>query len=519
MEIRKEKIRVNRIGKTTTSQFVVEDGYNVPDNKPDVGRVVTSEGHVRIDSVKPADSYLKISGKLHFKILYVTDSAVPSFASMEGALPVEEMIYVEEGSEEDYQVQVSRLHLNVSVIHSRKLDVKAIAEFAVHKEKTEEETVSVGTEAQGRVFQKTRQEEILELCDNRRDIYRVKEEIKIPGTKETIENLLWEETVLRSLDTKLANDNLQLNGELSVFFIYQSAEGKVQWVEQSVPFEGQISCGGVDGSYYHHVYRTLQDTNLEVRMDEDGEMRCLGVEAVLELRVLIYKEENMELLEDVYSLDENCDNKMRHVFLEELVTQNHSKCRVAEEIEVPEVGNEILQICHSGGEIQVEKMETAEGGIQIEGILHVHFLYVKESDQTPFDVWSGMVPFSYLMECENSGIDLNYDITYGLEQLAVELSGNGSVEIKAYLSFKSFVRKPVNMEMVDTVECCEIDEKALCEQPGIVGYIVKEEEELWNLAKRYGTTEDSIMEINNLSSKELKTGDKLLIFKENMSIL
>lgn len=519
MEIVKEKIRVNRIGKTTTSQFVVEDGYNVPDNKPDVGRVVTSEGHVRMESVKSSESYLKISGKLYFKILYVTDSAVPAFASMEGALPVEEMIYVEDGSEEDYQVQVSRLHLNVSVIHSRKLDVKAIAEFAIHQEKTEEETVSVGAQAQGRVFQKIRQEEILELRDNKRDIYRIKEEIKIPGTKETIENLLWEEIVLRSLDTKLVNDNLQLNGELSVFCIYQSVEGKVQWVEQSVPFEGQISCGGVDESYYHHVYRTLQDTNLEVRMDEDGELRCLGVEAVLELRVLIYKEENKDLLEDIYSLDENCKAKMRRVFLEELVMQNHSKCRVAEQIEVPEVGNEILQICHSGGEIQVEKIETVESGIQIEGILHIHFLYVKENDQTPFDVWSGMVPFSYLLECENSGMDLNYDITYGLEQLAVELSGNGRIEIKAYLSFKSFVRKPINMEMVEVVECGVIDEKDLCKRPGIVGYIVKEEERLWDLAKRYGTTEASIMEVNNLSSKELKSGDKLLIFKENMSIL
>lgn len=519
MEIVKEKIRVNRIGKTLTSQFVLEDGYNVPDNKPDVGRVITSEGQIRIESVKSVESYLKISGKLYFKILYATDSAVPAFSSMEGSLPMDETIYVEEGTEEEYQIQVSRLHLNVREIHSRKLDVKAVAEFSVHREQIAEEEVSVSASGNGRVFQKIKSEEILELRDSKRDIYRIKEEIKIPGTKETIENLLWREIFLRSLDTKLINDNLQLNGELSVFCIYQSTEGKVQWVEQNVPFEGQIPCSGIDGGYYHHVYRNLQETNLEIRMDEDGEMRCIGVEAVLELRILIYKEEMMEMLEDVYSLDENCNVKSRHVFLEELVMQNHSKCRVTEQMEVPEVGNEILQICHSGGEIQVEKMETVDGGIQIEGILHVNFLYVKENDQLPLDVWSGMIPFSYLLECENVGMDLKYDITYGLEQLAVELAGNGRVEIKAYLSFNSFIRKPINMEMVDQVECEPFDGRALYEQPGIVGYIVRGEDNLWKLAKRYGTTEDSIMEINNLSTKELKTGDKLLIFKENVSIL
>ena len=48
---------------------------------------------------------------------------------------------------------------------------------------------------------------------------------------------------------------------------------------------------------------------------------------------------------------------------------------------------------------------------------------------------------------------------------------------------------------------------------------MKQGDDLWSLAKRYYTTMDGIMELNELSSKELKEGDKLLIFKENMSIL
>lgn len=519
MEIIREKISINRIGKTITSQFVVEDDYNVPDHKADVGRVVTSEGQIRIEEVKPAESYLKVTGKLYFKILYVTDQAVPTLASMEGVLPVEEMVYVEEGAEGEYQIRVNRLHMNVGVIHSRKLEVKAVSEFALHREKMLEEETSAGIESDQRVFQKIRQADVLELRENKRDIYRIKEEIKIPGTKENIENLLWQEVSLRSLDTKLVSDNLQLNGEVQVFCIYQSQEGKTQWVEQTVPFEGQIACNGVDGSYYHHVYRNLQDANIEVRMDEDGEMRALGVEAVLEMRILIYKETQRNLLEDVYSLDSNCNTKMRGVFLEELVMQNHSKCRVTEQLVLPEVRGEILQICHSGGEVQVEKMEAAEGGIQIEGILHMNFLYVKENDQIPFDMWSGMIPFSYLLECENSGPDLQFDITYGLEQLAIELAGNGEIEVKAHLAFQSFLRRPLNMEMVEQAECEPFDKKALENQPGIIGYVVKGDDDLWKLAKRYSTTEDSIMEINGLSSKEVKSGDKLLIFKENMSIL
>ena len=55
--------------------------------------------------------------------------------------------------------------------------------------------------------------------------------------------------------------------------------------------------------------------------------------------------------------------------------------------------------------------------------------------------------------------------------------------------------------------------------PGIIGYVVKEGDELWDLAKRYNTTVEGITEVNELPSEELKPGDKILIFKENMSIL
>ena len=61
--------------------------------------------------------------------------------------------------------------------------------------------------------------------------------------------------------------------------------------------------------------------------------------------------------------------------------------------------------------------------------------------------------------------------------------------------------------------------KELEKRPGVIGYIVKEGDELWSLAKRYNTTMEGIAEVNDLSDEKLKTGERILIFKENMSIL
>lgn len=74
--------------------------------------------------------------------------------------------------------------------------------------------------------------------------------------------------------------------------------------------------------------------------------------------------------------------------------QNHSKCKIAERLSLPEIKDDILQICYSDARIQVEQMTVQDTGIQIEGVLHIRFMYVRPDDQIPFALWQGMIPFS-----------------------------------------------------------------------------------------------------------------------------
>ena len=61
---------------------------------------------------------------------------------------------------------------------------------------------------------------------------------------------------------------------------------------------------------------------------------------------------------------------------------------------------------------------------------------------------------------------------------------------------------------------CEIhteplDKKALSEAPGIVGYVMKNGDKLWDLARKYHTTEKRIREVNEIGEGEPKTGEKI----------
>lgn len=519
MELIKKQIHCGKTGKPVSSQFFIDEDYNVPDSKNDIARVVLGKGNVKVEEIRRMENYLKLGGKLTFQVLYVTEEGEVRLTSLEGKVPFEEMVYVEDEEEQTFFIKNMRVEFHVSMIHSRKLNVKALVEVELLREGLSDKELTTDAEGDDSLLKKRSRTELLQMHTSKNDTYRIKEEVTLPGTKENIGTLLWVDVTGRKLDTKLAADELRLSGELLLFCLYESQEGKTDWVEQAVPYEGRVECYGVDETMYHYVIPELEDVNVDIRMDGDGELRTLGIEGTLGLRISVYEEEQVEILEDIYSLRENCIPKVCQEVCEQLVLQNHSKCKISEQLSIPELKEDVLQICNSRGTLQVEKMEPEDGGIRIEGILHIQFLYVKGDDEVPFDTWSGIVPFTYLLEAGDMDEAVQFDITNSVEQLTVTLMGSGEVEVKAVLAFHSFLRKSRQIPVISEIGTEPFDMEEMKNRAGITGYIVKDGDELWDLAKKYATTEEGIMEVNEMTSSKLNAGDKILIFKENMSIL
>ena len=519
MELRKKQVRYIQEGKRIFDQFYLDEDLNVPDAKEDVKQILKGSASVRVEDLRLADSYLRVTGKLYYQILYVTDTKEPTPAVVEGKIPFEEMVYTEGGEKEQYFIQNMRVEFSSAMVHSRKISIRAMIELEIGREMTMEEEITEDLENADDVYKKFRRMNLLEIKASKKDTYRIKEEVTLPGTKESIGQILLTDIQSRKLEIRLKPDMVQLTGELLVFCLYLSEDGKTDWMEQTVPYEGSISLSGVTEEMYSHVWHTLEDTLLDVRLDEDGEMRVLGIEGTLVLRMNLYSEEETEFLEDLYSLRQNCRLETREAVFEELLIQNHSKCKVTERLTLPELKEDVLQICHSEGSVQTDHVEMTEDGLLAEGILHLSFLYLRADDACPFGSWEGMVPFSWLLECAGGSDDCQYQMAYYVEQLSVNLAGGNAVDVKAVLAFDTFIRKPTAVPVITNVEMLETDPADWEKRPGIVGYIVKRGDELWNLAKKYKTTEDEIRTANTLESDVLKEGDKLLIFKANMDIL
>lgn len=126
--------------------------------------------------------------------------------------------------------------------------------IAVHTEETVETEITTDlTEdkdaGEAPLYKRYEERELLSAFASKRDIFRIRKVAALEGTKENIETLLWTEVSLRKFDTRLEEDGIRLQGELKLFALYDAGEGKTDWVERTLPFEGRTECQGSGGNY------------------------------------------------------------------------------------------------------------------------------------------------------------------------------------------------------------------------------------------------------------------------------
>ena len=107
-----------------------------------------------------------------------------------------------------------------------------------------------------------------------------------------------------------------------------------------------------------------------------------------------------------------------------------------------------------------------------------------------------------------------YDLQTDVQQLQVNLLDGMEYEVKATVNISVIAFQDIRVEKILTAEEVPLDMEVIQNQPGFVGYVVQENESLWDIAKNYHTTVEHIMKTNNLREEELPRGSKIMIVKE-----
>ena len=127
MELITKRVHTMRTKCEAVSQVTFDEDLNVPDVKPDVGRMIQKKGEIQIDEMQVSDGHVFFNGALLVALLYVSDSMERKIQSLLGTLPIAETMHLEElQSGQKVKLEWELEDLSVQLIHSRKLNIKAL---------------------------------------------------------------------------------------------------------------------------------------------------------------------------------------------------------------------------------------------------------------------------------------------------------------------------------------------------------------------------------------------------------
>lgn len=517
MKLVRRNIHMNRQKGKAVSQMTLDDDYNIPDNMPDAGMIIQEKGSIEIGDVRVEAGRVKVKGALNFSVLYMEEGPESGLHSVQGQIPFEEMMNVEDAKDGDsLQLKWMLEDVSSALINSRKLSVKTIVTLELAVEELFDVEVPVEVEDADTVQVKTSHLSTAGLAVRKKDTCRIKDEIILPANKPNIRQLLWQDVTMQGTELRLGEGEILVKGELLVFALYEGEEenGKAYWLEQAIPFSSHVDVSGCQEGMLGNLGVMLSHSDLELKPDYDGELRVLNLDAVLELDIQIYEEEHLSMICDLYSPVRELELITAPTVYESLLVCNASKCRVADRMKTGNPEVQILQICHSRGEVKVDESTITADGLLVEGVISIQVLYVTSDDNHPFLCLKGVVPFEHLVEAPGIEKDSIYYLQTSLEQLSVTMVNSGELEVKAAVLVNTLVLNRISMQHISGVEERPLDMDAVKGLPGFLIYTAQPADTLWDIAKAYHTTVDWICQLNELGTDQIRQGQKLLLVKQ-----
>lgn len=501
-----------------TSQLLLEGDIIVPDSKPDIQKILRAGGAVAIDEVKTTDGRVGFSGELKCNLIYQAKKSDRAVYSMPFSLPIEDFLNVEGAEKDDLVTLHTNLeHMDCRLINDRKVSVRAVVTVSVELMQRKSYSVVQDVEADDRIQLKRGKIAVNRIVENKKDRFNVKEELSVPSGKPNILDVMECDISISDKELRAMDGKVLVKGTLMISTIYvgDTDDSTVETLEHEVPFSGFIEMDEAKDGMITQGTLEIDEQHVHVIPNDDGEERTIDFDTTLKADIIVSQNEEQELLEDAYSPGEKMEIARQEMVYPEFICRNKNKSSVKETITIDGQYADMMQVSKIWGSVALDQVELTEDLLKAEGVVHLEIMYIAKNDEEPVEVVPVSIPFEQEIEVKGAKEDMSVDITATIDTISFSMLSPREVEVRITLSFDVFVTKEVNGQIVTEMLCFDNGEEEFENVASAVIYVVQKGDTLWEIAKRYNTTVEDLVLVNELESPDrIYPGEKLLVLKK-----
>lgn len=474
--------------------FEVKGDIIVPDIKPDIVNIITSNANTYIYKEEISSGKIRVDGNIDAYIIYISDKG--ETRSIQTTLDFVETINDENAIEGKQVATNIRLDtLEARILNERKLSIEA--KLCIDYQIKDKFSVEINTDFAelSNVEKRTEIVKLDSLVGENKIKTSVKDDLKL-NTEEDAGEILKVNFTIENSEVKTSYNKVLAKAELNVQILYITENGKIRKCSANLPIMSFIDIENVAETNKCNVNYYMRNMLVKVNSKET---HSIGFQAEFEVCCTALQSEEIMITKDMYSLsnDLELEEKNMKVCMENSINEEAIKINEKISIEkleevysiqvIPKITSSIESgnVLNYEGEASVIVYYISNGNVNL-AVKQVNISFVKKSSNSIMtsSLYTQNINYSV------SGDDISLDIEIGIR------SNNLITKDISYIS------KVTEKEETEKSEY------------NMFMYFVKSGDTIWKIAKRFKVKMEDIIKLNNLENPDkINIGDRLYIMK------
>ena len=511
MELIKDIIKIDSRMDFGKYQTFIESEVVVPDVKSDVYEIVDTQGYIALSKIDISDGKLVCRGSFNYNVMYIADDK-STLSNVCGRIDINEVIEKDTIVQDmEHMLYPEVEHVDCTIMNERKIRVGAL--INIKGSLFEKQRLDIVKDvSQVECIQKHRKEIVYQdIVGLEKTESVIRDTIAI--SSEEVSAIINVAPIVKVKESRIADNKVIIGGVLSISPLACTYDGDIVELDKvNMDFTQFIEVPGAFDGMKEETILSIGDFNYNFKQNAESNTCMLEIECTVCCKVKVTDEVTREVLQDAYSPQKIV--KFDH----RLINLNKELCTMTENFTIRETLNndydnveikDIVSVCPS---ISIENAYIEGNKSIIQGIIKAVVLFVPVEGEKMIYKISEEIPFENDINIENLTDTCSIFNTVCIDRVETDLNRD---QIDIVIKVKRFTEAVDKKSESFIIKGEDQGEYDLSKAPSIIVYICKEGDNLWDIAKKYNTTEEEISQVNEIKVDEpIKPGKCLILQKK-----
>lgn len=502
LNFEKEQLCSCRIVREAKAEQNVDCDMTLPDYCPDIKSILRCSVEPGISSVTVSGNRVTAQGNAVIRLVYVsTDDKMSCF---EQNYPLSKFVEMNSLRPDVQAVATAKTaYVNCRAVSPRRVDIHGCISvlFSVWQcEKTEYISDIIGDGVQLKLSP-------ISVCNAvgcASKLFDMSEVVPLidSGAKAVSVADAYAYAVLDSV--KAVTNKLLVKGQLMLNVTLCCEDGAVRKIEHNMPISRIIELEGVDESCICDVRVEVSPPDLHLRTDESTATQSIDAAICIGMFVRSYRRQSCACVEDAYLIGGELEVKRTSLDTTRFLQAVDESCLVSFTAELD--GCEAQEIIDCRCDSVTCVSTSGPDGAELSGAVTVSLIYRDKDGKIASLQRQGDYHITKPCDSNSNKIFCDADVC----AVASSASGKGSqASVKVQLNVRGSIFESVPLTVIGDVKQLESENKA--QSASITVYFSDSGEKLWDIAKKYNTSEDVIRRRNNIKGDVTEKETMLII--------